>query len=195
MVARDSEPGATGSEAEEFGTHTRDRNDVREQAAVATPTNLRDNLRATRDTTAQDRGFHNTDKSPAAGWTAVQPREYHSGVDGGRLFLAGAALTPEPSDEATMEIRFPAEAPAYRGSNLTVVFAALVDGETVPCAISVEALEDHFGAYSEDLEGWMRAFDAGRPRIEAVAREHLQISNGTPVLLKSGHFPPGNVAD
>ncbi|MGF6533149.1 MULTISPECIES: DUF1488 domain-containing protein [Paraburkholderia] len=93
-----------------------------------------------------------------------------------------------------MEIRFPADAPAYRDSNLTVVFRALVDGETVPCAISVEALEDHFGARSEDLEGWMRAFDAGRGRIEEVAREHLQISNGTPVLLKSGHFPPGNVA-
>ncbi|OAJ54511.1 hypothetical protein A6V36_07345 [Paraburkholderia ginsengiterrae] len=93
-----------------------------------------------------------------------------------------------------MEIRFPADAPAYRDSNLTVVFPALVDGEPVPCAISVEALEDHFGAYSEDLEGCMRAFDAGRSHIEAVAREHLQISNGTPVLLRSGHFPPGNVA-
>jgi hypothetical protein len=100
----------------------------------------------------------------------------------------------DSSDEATMEIRFPADAPAYRDSNLTVVFRALVDGETVPCAISVEALEDHFGACSEDREGWMRAFDAGRGRIEEVAREHLQISNGTPVLLKSGHFPPGNVA-
>jgi Protein of unknown function (DUF1488) len=94
-----------------------------------------------------------------------------------------------------MEIRFPADAPAYRDFNLTVVFRALVDGEAVPCAISVEALEDHFGASSEDREGWMRAFDAGRGRIEAVAREHLQISNGTPVLLKSGHFPPGNVVD
>jgi hypothetical protein len=93
-----------------------------------------------------------------------------------------------------MEIRFPADPPAYRDSNLTVVFAALVDGVSVPCAISVEALEDHFGAYSENPEGWLRAFDAGRPRIEAVAREHLQISNGGPVLLKSGHFPPGQVA-
>jgi hypothetical protein len=101
----------------------------------------------------------------------------------------------DSSDEATMEIRFPADAPAYRDSNLTVVFRALVDGEAVPCAISVEALEDHFGARSEDREGWMRAFDAGRGHIEAVAREHLQISKGTPVLLKSGHFPPGNVED
>lgn len=93
-----------------------------------------------------------------------------------------------------MEIRFPADAPAYRDFNLTLVFPALVDGARVPCAISVEALEDHFGAPSSDTEGWRRAFDAGRPRIEAVAREHLLISKGTPVLLKSGHFPPGNLA-
>lgn len=133
-------------------------------------------------------------ESAAAGWTAVRPREYHIDVVRGRPVLGGTGFLSDLSDEATMEIRFPADAPAYRDSNLTVVFPALVDGEPVPCAISVEALEDHFGAYSEDLEGWMRAFDAGRPRIEAVAREHLQISNGTPVLLKSGHFPPGNVA-
>ncbi|RKT27433.1 uncharacterized protein DUF1488 [Paraburkholderia sp. RAU2J] len=137
----------------------------------------------------------NSEESPAARWTALGPREYHSGVRGARPVLGGAAFLPEPSDEATMEIRFPADAPAYRGSNLTVVFPALVDGEPVPCAISVEALEDHFGVYTEDREGWLRAFDAGRPRIEAVAREHLQISNGTPVLLKSGHFPPGKLAD
>jgi hypothetical protein len=130
----------------------------------------------------------------AGGWTAVQPREYHIGHVRGWPVLTGVPILPDTSDEATMEIRFPADAPAYRDSNLTVVFPALVDGEPVPCAISVEALEDHFGAHTEDLEGWMRAFDAGRPCIEAVAREHLQISHGTPVLLKSGHFPPGNVA-
>jgi hypothetical protein len=130
----------------------------------------------------------------AGGWTVVQPGEYHIGHVRGRPVLAGVRFLPDTSDEATMEIRFPADAPAYRDSNLTVVFPALVDGEAVPCAISVEALEDHFGAYSEDLDGWLRAFDAGRPRIEAVAREHLQISNGTPVLLRSGHFPPGNIA-
>jgi Protein of unknown function (DUF1488) len=134
------------------------------------------------------------DQAGAGGWTAVQSREYHIGHIRGRPVLPVVHFLPDPSDEATMEIRFPADAPAYRDSNLTVVFRALVDGEPVPCAISVEALEDHFGAYTEDLEGWMRAFDAGRQRIEAVAREHLQISNGTPVLLKSGHFPPGNAA-
>ena len=93
-----------------------------------------------------------------------------------------------------MEIRFPTDAPAYRDFNLTLVFPALVDGERVPCAISVEALEDHFGAQSYDSSGWISAFDAGRPRIEEVAREHLRVTNGMPVLLKSGHFPPGRVA-
>lgn len=89
-----------------------------------------------------------------------------------------------------MNILFPADAPAYRDANLTVVFVALVDGERVACAISVEALEDHFGVQSFDSTGWIRAFDAARPRIEAVAREHLHINHGGPVLLKSGHFPP-----
>lgn len=92
-----------------------------------------------------------------------------------------------------MIIRFPADAPLYRDANLTVVFPALVDGARVPCAISVEALEDHFGALPANREAWMQAFDAGRPRIEAVARAHLELSNGTPVLLKSGHFPPGRL--
>jgi len=96
-----------------------------------------------------------------------------------------------PLSEAAMNILFPADAPAYRDTNLTVVFAALVNGERVPCAISVEALEDHFGVESCDGTGWIRAFHAARPRIEAVAREHLHINNGAPVLLKSGHFPPG----
>jgi hypothetical protein len=117
-----------------------------------------------------------------------------SGLPQGATSTIKPALSPDSHDEVTMEIRFPADAPAYRDFNLTLVFPALVDGERVPCAISVEALEDHFGAKPSDTEGWRRAFDAGRPHIEAVAREHLLISNGTPVLLKSGHFPPGNLA-
>ncbi|MFX1672541.1 DUF1488 domain-containing protein [Paraburkholderia sp. A2WS-5] len=92
-----------------------------------------------------------------------------------------------------MDIRFPSEAPSWHDANLTVGFPALVDGARVPCAISVEALEDHFGALSAGRDAWMQAFDAGRARIEAVARAHLELSNGTPVLLKSGHFPPGTL--
>jgi len=92
-----------------------------------------------------------------------------------------------------MKIQFPTEAPLYRDANLTVVFPALVDGERVPCAISVEALEDHFGAHAPSREAWIQAFDAGRAHIEAVARAHLELSHGLPVLLKSGHFPPGDL--
>jgi hypothetical protein len=98
-----------------------------------------------------------------------------------------------PGQEIIMDIHFIPEAPGYRDTNLTVEFAALVDGRLVPCAISVEALEDHFGVETYDSSGWISAFDAGRPRIEEVAREHLRVTNGMPVLLKSGHFPPGRV--
>jgi hypothetical protein len=92
-----------------------------------------------------------------------------------------------------MDIRFLSDVPLYHDSNLTVVFAAVVDGARVPCSISVEALEDHFGALSASRDASMQAFDAGRRRIEQVARTHLELSNGTPVLLKSGHFPPGRL--
>ncbi len=69
------------------------------------------------------------DKAAAPGWTTVRPREYHIVVVRRRTLSADAALLPDLSDEATMEIQFPADAPAYRDSNLTVVFSALVDGE------------------------------------------------------------------
>ncbi|KNH07254.1 Transcriptional regulator [Candidatus Burkholderia brachyanthoides] len=93
-----------------------------------------------------------------------------------------------------MNIDFFPDAPAYRDANLTVEFPALVDGRRVPCAISVKALEDHFGVETYDRTGWwISALDAERPRIEAVAREHLRVTNGMPVLLKSGHFPPGRL--
>ncbi|KMQ80039.1 Transcriptional regulator [Candidatus Burkholderia pumila] len=92
-----------------------------------------------------------------------------------------------------MNIHFLPDAPGYRDTNLTIEFAALVDGRRVPCAILVETLEDHFGVETYDSLGWISAFDAGRARIEAVAREHLRVTNGMSVLLKSGHFPPGRV--
>ncbi|MCG1048809.1 DUF1488 domain-containing protein, partial [Mycetohabitans sp. B6] len=39
-------------------------------------------------------------------------------------------------------------------------------------AISVEALEDHFGVVSNDRDGWIRAFDRGRARILDTARAY-----------------------
>ena len=86
-----------------------------------------------------------------------------------------------------MEIRFSPDAPLYRDANLTVVFAAFVDGERVPCAISVEALEDHFGARAADCDAWIRAFDSGRSRIEAVL---LQFDHGLGECAHEGVASP-----
>jgi hypothetical protein len=93
-----------------------------------------------------------------------------------------------------MDIHFPERPPVYSATNLTVVFPALVDGHRVECAISVEALEDHFGVESTNEVGWLRAFDRGRACIEQAARFLLEVSAGAPVLLRSGHFPPGAAA-
>ncbi|MGI4860482.1 MAG: DUF1488 domain-containing protein [Janthinobacterium lividum] len=82
-------------------------------------------------------------------------------------------------------------APAwYRADNLTVVFPARVGEREVECAISVEALEDHFDVASTDAPGWLAAFARNRAAIEERARCHLLLDAGRPVLLKSGHFPP-----
>lgn len=83
------------------------------------------------------------------------------------------------------------DAPArYRADNLTVVFPARVGAVAVECAISVEALEDHFDVASTDEAGWLAAFARGRASIEARARRHLLLDGARPVLLRSGHFHP-----
>jgi hypothetical protein len=87
-----------------------------------------------------------------------------------------------------MNIVFPADAPRYRADNLTVVFPALVDGRRIDCAISVEALEDHFNVVSIDERGWLAAFTASRDVIHACAHRHLLIDAHALLLLRSGHF-------
>jgi hypothetical protein len=87
-----------------------------------------------------------------------------------------------------MNIVFPADAPRYRADNLTVVFPALVDGRQIDCAISVEALEDHFNVASIDESGWLAAFSASRDAIHTCARRHLLIDAHGVLLLRSGHF-------
>jgi hypothetical protein len=84
--------------------------------------------------------------------------------------------SPRISNETIMDIRFLPDAPDYRDANLTVEFAAIVDGRRVPCAISVEALEDHFGAQSYDTAGWIDQRYAGAPEkrtLSAGARHGL----------------------
>ncbi|MCC8400426.1 DUF1488 domain-containing protein [Paraburkholderia sp. MMS20-SJTN17] len=87
-----------------------------------------------------------------------------------------------------MQIHFPDDEPAFDGANLTVRFLARVDGEPVTCAITAEALEDHFGAESALESALLAAFDKGRERIRSVCAEALEHNRGEGVVLHSGLF-------
>ncbi|MEK6422573.1 MAG: DUF1488 domain-containing protein [Burkholderia gladioli] len=86
-----------------------------------------------------------------------------------------------------MQILFPNEAPEYSGPELTLLFAAMVDGERVCCEITAEALESHFGAASSRSEDMLGAFANHRPRIEAAARRLLADTRAQCVTLRSGY--------
>ena len=87
-----------------------------------------------------------------------------------------------------MHIHFPQEPPEYRGPELVVAFPAVVNGERIECSITVEALEDHFGARSLREEDLIDAFTAHRHDIEVAARRMLNEVGGNPILLHSGYF-------
>ncbi|KAG8152432.1 DUF1488 domain-containing protein [Burkholderia catarinensis] len=77
--------------------------------------------------------------------------------------------------------------PVFDGAALQLCFVVDVDGAPQTCAITVEALEDHFGAPSA-LEADLRAaFERGRARIEAACAEVLADRHGD-VVLHSGYF-------
>lgn len=61
----------------------------------------------------------------------------------------------------------PESEPRYDAVRTIVLFAGRDGERTVPCAISLEALEDHFDA---DERNPIRAFRANRGRIEHEAR-------------------------
>lgn len=77
--------------------------------------------------------------------------------------------------------------PEFDGATLQMRFVVEVDGKPQTCAITVEALEDHFGAGSA-LEADLRdAFERGRARIEAACAEVMVDGKGG-VELHSGYF-------
>jgi uncharacterized protein DUF1488 len=93
-----------------------------------------------------------------------------------------------------MHISFPHHAAEYCARDLVIAFPALVDGAPVQCAITAEALEDHFGATSLREPDLIDAFNAHRFEIEQAADRMLNEVGGKPVLLHSGYFrfyPPG----
>jgi hypothetical protein len=87
-----------------------------------------------------------------------------------------------------MQITFTDDKPVFDGSSLTVNFTARVDGEPVACAISAEALEDHFGADSPLEDVLLQAYERGRARIRSVCAEALDQNGGESVILHSGLF-------
>lgn len=91
-------------------------------------------------------------------------------------------------EDSLMHITFPEQQPVFDGSSLSVRFMARVDGEPVVCAITAEALEDHFGADSALETALIAAFEQGRGRIRSVCAEALDQSEGSGVVLHSGLF-------
>ncbi|MEC5406844.1 DUF1488 domain-containing protein [Paraburkholderia sp. MPAMCS5] len=87
-----------------------------------------------------------------------------------------------------MKIYFPAECPEYCARDLVVAFAAQVDGKRVQCAITAQALEDHFGAASLREDDLLAAFESNRHPIEHAARNLLHEIGAKPMLLHSGYF-------
>lgn len=87
-----------------------------------------------------------------------------------------------------MRITFPPTPPVFRGSDLTVAFVACVDGKNVDCAISAEALEDHFGARSPSSADLLNAFRRHRTEIQNTARDLLDQVDTHQLRLHSGHF-------
>lgn len=89
---------------------------------------------------------------------------------------------------AVVKIHFPEECPEYCARDFVIAFPAEVDGARVQCAITAEALEDHFGAVSLREDDLIAAFNSNRHPIEHAARQLLNEIGAQPVLLHSGYF-------
>lgn len=87
-----------------------------------------------------------------------------------------------------MDITFPDDPPVFDGAQLVVRFMAVVDGVPLACAVTLEALEDHFGAQPPLEADILRAYESGRNRIHDVCRRALEANGGAAVVLRSGLF-------
>lgn len=87
-----------------------------------------------------------------------------------------------------MRVTFPNDAPVFDGAQMVVRFVANVDGVALSCAVTAEALEDHFGAESTLEAELLRAYTDGRGRIHDVCKEAIEQSDGAAVVLRSGLF-------
>ncbi|WP_423760914.1 DUF1488 domain-containing protein [Burkholderia sp. NLJ2] len=91
-----------------------------------------------------------------------------------------------PAD-SVRRVTMPDAPPEFDGAALQLCFTVDVDGQPEPCAITAEALEDHFGAGSALEADLLDAFERGRARIEAACADVLADGKGG-VVLHSGYF-------
>jgi DNA-binding transcriptional regulator YiaG len=85
-----------------------------------------------------------------------------------RLVDIGQQVTSVESDR----VSFPDEDPRIT-TGQTVAFSALRDGVVQECEISVQALEEHFGASGTAESALLDAFTRGKSQIQAAARGRL----------------------
>jgi transcriptional regulator with XRE-family HTH domain len=70
-------------------------------------------------------------------------------------------------------IHFPDKTEVFDSARDVVLFPARTAGGEVTCAVSGEALEDHFGARGTSQRARLAAFRSQRSRIEEAARRKL----------------------
>jgi hypothetical protein len=87
-----------------------------------------------------------------------------------------------------MDLAFPDSRARYDSSREVVRFVGEALGHPVQCAVSREALEDHFGANGQDREGRLASFHLSRSKIERMVKtKYLSwpVEEPEAVLLKT----------
>jgi hypothetical protein len=136
---------------------------------------------------------------------AVWEEAYGRGPKWRKLLLSGMSQLSPRSRDVTLRIldrprdilpgidlTFNNPAVRYDGDRDVVTFTGEVLGDSVKCAVSREALEDHFGANNLDKEGRIEAFRKNRSNIERLTRtKYLSWPVEEPefVLLKTVDVP------
>jgi hypothetical protein len=136
---------------------------------------------------------------------AVWEEAYGRGPKWRKLLLSGMSqLSPWPRDITLrildrprdilpgIDLTFNNPPVRYDGDRDVVTFTGEVLGDSVKCAVSREALEDHFGANNLDKEGRIEAFRKNRSNIERLLRtKYLSWPVEEPefVLLKTMDVP------
>ncbi len=106
----------------------------------------------------------------------------------GMLRVAGAPRSIIPG----LDLAFDAPAARYEGDRAVVAFLGLSGGKLVRCAISREALDDHFGADGPGPDARLRTFRAHRAEVERLMRTKFldwPVAETGTVLIRTEDVP------